>query len=465
MSLSCLVLQAHCSLASTFARLPETTKATCLVLGEPEKDDEKESADDGLKEDTKAAPESEEADQSLEKEGKSSASAELKDKDDKEEKEEREEKDEKDEKEDGEDRGETEDKDQKEEKAMRESEGEEEDNADTLNPESAEAKDDKESRQDSKDSGDKQEGEETEKEEDGDEEKSQSTEAMMKQSDKELLQELVAAAKWANREEAKPKTAGEDTESTASPHRKKEQNKHGQDPPVPADEPHDFRDEDLVESELEETMLPKKKPSGRGNRQERATHPQKHSKPATAKKHEAEASSSSVEADAEQEKPKSEEGLKPSDRELLQELVAAAKLSSAKEEAKRNASHAASAEDRESKAPSQRPKEQKEPGEDQHAEEPAGESSKAGDEDSSEDSADGADLVETEENSPPSKKASRKGGSKERASQHQKHSKSASVKKIFGSTGFAGTDKSLQPRHKKGGFHVYVEADGVLLEQ
>lgn len=247
-------------------------------------DDEKESADDGLKEDTKAAPESEEADQSLEKEGKSSASAELKDKDDKEEKEEREEKDEKDEKEDGEDRGETEDKDQKEEKAMRESEGEEEDNADTLNPESAEAKDDKESRQDSKDSGDKQEGEETEKEEDGDEEKSQSTEAMMKQSDKELLQELVAAAKWANREEAKPKTAGEDTESTASPHRKKEQNKHGQDPPVPADEPHDFRDEDLVESELEETMLPKKKPSGRGNRQERATHPQKHSKPATDRK-------------------------------------------------------------------------------------------------------------------------------------------------------------------------------------
>ena len=51
MSLSCLVLQAHCSLASTFARLPETTRAKSLVLGEPEKDDDKESADGGLKED------------------------------------------------------------------------------------------------------------------------------------------------------------------------------------------------------------------------------------------------------------------------------------------------------------------------------------------------------------------------------------------------------------------------------
>ena len=70
-----------------------------------------------------------------------------------------------------------------------------------------------------------------------------------------------------------------------------------------------------------------------------------------------------LQADAEQEKGKSEEGLKPSDRELLQdpmqpngahaesgprmslqELVAAAKLSSAKEEAKRNASHAPSEE-------------------------------------------------------------------------------------------------------------------------
>ena len=68
-------------------------------------------------------------------EGKSSAAAELKDKDDKDDKEE---KDEKDEKETGEDKGETEEKDQKEEQAMHESEGEEEDNADTLNPESAE---------------------------------------------------------------------------------------------------------------------------------------------------------------------------------------------------------------------------------------------------------------------------------------------------------------------------------------
>ena len=50
-ALTCLVLQPYCGLASSFARLPDNTQVKSSVLGVLEKDDEKESADDGLKED------------------------------------------------------------------------------------------------------------------------------------------------------------------------------------------------------------------------------------------------------------------------------------------------------------------------------------------------------------------------------------------------------------------------------